>query len=172
MHNELNRGFRESLGLDRMLGEFAADVTEIEAFLRTVEEHKARTSLYVFSMIGGASLAALSGFTIFRESARVLLDYKGVTDLLYWLLGPAIRAGWIMWPLQEEKIGLLFGFVVFFFALVLLGRRRPLAHIEAEGETTRHVLLERAEEGSKREPRALDTRSVGGINRGRIPPDR
>jgi hypothetical protein len=83
MHNELNWGFRESLGLDRMLREFAADVTEIEAFLRTVEEHKARTRLYVFSMIGGASLAALAGLSVFRESAKVLLGYQGVAAFLY-----------------------------------------------------------------------------------------
>ena len=167
MHNELNWGFRESLGLDRMLREFAADVTEIEAFLRTVEEHKARTRLYAFSMIGGASLAALAGLSIFRESAKVLLGYQGVAAFLYWLLGPAIRQGWITWPLMEDKIGLIAGVVVFMIALLLLGRRRPLAHIEAEGETSMHVLIEQMDTQSRAESKALGTARAESLDRGR-----
>jgi len=161
MHNELNRGFREVLGLDRMLREFAADVTEIEAFLRAAEEHKARTRNYVFSMIGGAALAALSGLTIFRESARVLLDYKGVQDFLHWFLEPAISAGLIAWPLSEDKIGLVAGVIVFAFSLLLLSRRRPLAHLEAGDESTMHQLLTQMEAGSKAAPRIRDTAGIG-----------
>jgi hypothetical protein len=166
MHNELNRGFREVLGLDRMLREFAADVAEIEAFLRAAEEHKARSRTYVFSMIGGAALAALSGLTIFRESAKVLLDYKGVQDVLHWLLNPAISAGWIIWPLSEDKIGLIAGFVVFVVSLLLLGRRRPLAHLEAEGESTMHHLLTEMEAGSKAAPSVRNAASTGTLPRG------
>jgi len=165
MHNELNRGFREVLGLDRMLREFAADVTEIEAFLRAAEEHKARTRTYVFSMIGGAALAALSGLTIFRESAKVLLAYKGVQDALRALLNPAISAGWIAWPLSEDKIGLLAGVAVFVISLLLLGRRRPLAHLEAEGDSTMHQLLTQMEAGSKAAPRIREAAGIGALPR-------
>jgi hypothetical protein len=41
MHNAINRAFRESLGLDRMLAELTADVTEAATFLSTVQREKA-----------------------------------------------------------------------------------------------------------------------------------
>ena len=41
MHNAVNRAFREALGLDRMLAELTADVTEAAAFLGEVQRDEA-----------------------------------------------------------------------------------------------------------------------------------
>jgi hypothetical protein len=142
MHNELNRAFRQALGLDQMLREFAADIAEIESFLRSVGEHRLRTQLYLFSIVGGASLAGLSALTIFRESAKVLLRYDWVKHILQSLLAPAIERGWIGWPLHPDRIGLFFGLLVFLVAAWLIWRRRPIAHVEVEGESPVHSLLE------------------------------
>ena len=112
----------------------------------------------------GGPWAATSRLAAF-SSAKVLLDYKGVQDALHTLLGPAIDAGWIDCPLSEEKIGLIAGIVIFFVSLLLLGQRRPLAHLEAEGESTMHHLLTEMEAGSKAAPRVRDTVGVGALPR-------
>jgi len=156
MHNELNRGLREALGLDRMMREFAADVAEIEAFLRAVEEHKSRRRLYAFSMIGGASLAALSALTIFREAASVLLDNAAVKGALDTLLWPFVRAGIFRAGATAEQIGLLAGIVVFLLSLFLLGQRRPLAFLEEDDDRTdraRHAMIEMGSGKQSRRPR-------------------
>jgi hypothetical protein len=40
MHNAVNRGFREALGLDRMLGELSMDVAEANVFLAQISEDR------------------------------------------------------------------------------------------------------------------------------------
>jgi hypothetical protein len=150
MHNELNRAFRAALGLDRMLQEFHTDVTEIEAFLRTIEEYNSRHRFYWFSVVGGASLVGFTAFTILTATFRVLLAFEGARrKLLDWSRG-LVSPEWLnQTPGADssghapELLGLCFGFLIFGFALWLISRRRPTAHTGSHGHLTMHAMLEK-----------------------------
>jgi hypothetical protein len=156
MHNELNRAFRAALGLDRMLHEFHTDITEIEAFLRAVEEHKraaeeqkSQHRLFWFSVIGGASLAGFTAFTILTATFRVLLAFESVRQkLLDWGRG-LVAPEWLVQTSGAESsghapelLGLCFGVVIFCIAFWLISRNRPSPHAATHGDLTMHAMLE------------------------------
>jgi hypothetical protein len=137
MHNELNRAFRKAFGLDRMLAEFAGDVTEIEAFLRMVDEHNSQTRFYWFSVIGGASLAGFAGLTIFTTIFKLLFGINAVKTKIGDLM-----QGLIDREMLPEAAALLCGFLIFLFAVWLISRSRPLPHMKVRGDLTMHAMLE------------------------------
>jgi hypothetical protein len=152
MHNEMNQAFRKALGLDRMMNEFAADVTEIEAFLRAVQEHNTENRFYWFSVIGGASLAGFAALTIFTAIFRVLLSWKSVQDHVLGPFDALLSTEWRDWlspghsmdgiAHAPEVFGLILGLMIFMIAFLMISRQRPLPHIRVQGEVTMHAMLE------------------------------
>jgi hypothetical protein len=140
MHNALNRAYRHALGLDRLLQEFAGDVSEIEAYLRGVEEARARSRFHWVTLVGGAALAGLTAFTIIKETTEVVLGIRGVAHWFTALLGL---------PLNGHQLDLIAGvagvaaglFVA--TAAWLIGRwRRPSGPAHGHGEMTMHAMIE------------------------------
>ena len=73
MHNTLNQAFRKILHLDRMLADLGADVAAADVLLRESYERRKYSHFYLITGVGGAALAALTGFTIIKEAANTLL---------------------------------------------------------------------------------------------------
>ncbi len=158
MHNELNQALRKALGLDRMMKEFAADITEIEAFLRAVREHSVETRFYWLSVIGGASLAGFAGVPIFTSIFRMLLSFQAVQDGVLKLFDGLVTKEWLSpeqatggTVLASEAFGLALGVIIFVIACWLIGRRRPLSPVPVHGELTMQGLVEQLTKTSSRE---------------------
>jgi hypothetical protein len=148
MHNLVNLAFRRAYGLDRMMGELATDVAEIEGFLRTVQEQNIANRFYWFSVIGGASLAGFAGVSIFSAIFRVMLSYQFVQDSLLKILNGRVTREWLTAGHSSEiahapeTFGLAMGGIVFLIACWLISRHRPLPQIRMGRELTIHDLLE------------------------------
>ncbi len=134
MHNQLNQAFRNVLGLDRLLNEFATDVTEIDAFLRAEQDRNAEQRFRRLTIVGGASLAGFAGATILTSILKVLFEVSVAKHL--------IASKWIGLPFAAEALGLLGGIILFFLALWVLHQRGPAPHGGAGGKRKESFLWE------------------------------
>lgn len=104
LHNSFWQALRDVFGSQEMLGQLNDDVDEMSAYLRTEqedrhaeEEHQARLKTYWATILGTASLAALTGYTIVKEffsafiAIKKLVESNGSTGpQLAFLLGVAV----------------------------------------------------------------------------------
>jgi hypothetical protein len=128
MHNALNHAFRQVLRLDALLRRLAADAADVELYLRAMKEAEDRRieynkhrRYYWSSVVGGAALAGLTTFTIFKEIGELALEHEEY-------------AGWI---------GVGAGIVVTLIAGAIGHLRGPAKHESGHGgHLTFHAMLD------------------------------
>jgi hypothetical protein len=105
MHNATNRALRKVLDLDAMAEDLRRDTAEIDAFLREAAAKRTEERFRWGSIIGGAGLAWLTTFTIFKEIGEaLLLSHRipppgiaavGIVAAAALFVGGV--AGWVIW---------------------------------------------------------------------------
>ena len=90
MHNTLNQAFRTVLHLDRMMVDLGSDVAAADILLREEYEQQKYRRFYWMSAAGAAALAALTGFTIVKETAHVLRPVDDIHDGVLALVGAGL----------------------------------------------------------------------------------
>jgi hypothetical protein len=119
MHNEFNRAFRKAFELDRMMNDLAANVTEIEAYIRTVDERNSQDRFFWFSVVAAAALTFLTAYSIFSDLVKAHASSS---------------------PSDIES--LVPALIVSMVAVGLLWYRRPTRRAEVKGDLAKESMLE------------------------------
>ena len=131
MHNEVNRGFRTVMSLDRLLDDLGNDVAAVEAFLRArsdaereVAAEATERRFYWASVVGAMALAGLTTFTILKEAIEAF--------------SPSGETG--------QRVAVIAGILVAAASLLVGLLRRPShrasIHAHTEGEFAHHAMVE------------------------------
>jgi hypothetical protein len=92
MHNAFYRALREVFRADRLVADLATTRSEIAGYLGTVIDEERHRKYYWATVLGGASLAGLTGYTIVHETAELIWKDDQLTGLVSIAVGALVFA--------------------------------------------------------------------------------